>query len=103
MREWQAAAKKARPVTSLVNLRRSVTGTLATKLSMRPKSALVVDTSVATVSHPPVSMPAARPRPRAQRQALSPTMHNRASIIVCAGAIEDEESRRLSEAAFLDF
>ena len=73
---------------------------------MRPKSALIVDTSIAT-SVPPVPatllQPVARPRPRPHRQPLSPTLHNRASIIACAGAIEDEESRRLSEAAFLDF
>ncbi|KAH9915108.1 uncharacterized protein B0H18DRAFT_108111 [Fomitopsis serialis] len=42
----------------------------------------------------------ARPRPR---QALSPTIHDRGTILVEAGRIEDEESRRLSEMAFLDY
>lgn len=42
---------------------------------------------------PPVSV-----RPR---QALSPTMHSRGSILIEAGSIEDDESRRLSEMAFL--
>lgn len=44
-----------------------------------------------------------RPRPRARAPPLSPTMHSRASIYLETSAIEDEESRRLSEAAFLDF
>jgi hypothetical protein len=30
-------------------------------------------------------------------------MHNRASMVVEAGKIADEETRRLTEAAFLDF
>ncbi|PCH39409.1 hypothetical protein WOLCODRAFT_141256 [Wolfiporia cocos MD-104 SS10] len=37
------------------------------------------------------------------RQALSPTMHDRGSLLVEAGRIEDEESRRLSEMAFCDY
>ncbi|KAL6301345.1 hypothetical protein BKA93DRAFT_466719 [Sparassis latifolia] len=37
------------------------------------------------------------------RQALSPTMHDRATILLEAGRIQDEESRRLSEMAFLDY
>lgn len=35
-------------------------------------------------------------------QSINPRMHNRASIMVEAHAIEDDESRRLSELAFLD-
>ncbi|KZT00223.1 uncharacterized protein LAESUDRAFT_562110 [Laetiporus sulphureus 93-53] len=37
------------------------------------------------------------------RQALSPTIYDRGSILAEAGRIEDEESRRLSEAVFLDY
>ncbi|KAI5116877.1 hypothetical protein M0805_009860 [Coniferiporia weirii] len=40
-------------------------------------------------------------RPRAPP--VSPRMHSRGSILIETGAIEDEESRRLSELAFLDF
>lgn len=40
---------------------------------------------------------------RLRAPAVSPRMHSRGSILVEAGAIEDEESRRLSELAFLDF
>ncbi|EKM58427.1 uncharacterized protein PHACADRAFT_252740 [Phanerochaete carnosa HHB-10118-sp] len=100
------------------NLRRSVAGTISGKLGLRPRSTLVVDTAFATrppvpSSHslsprsvsaptPAARLDAPRPRPR-PRQPLSPTMHTRGSIILYAGEIQDEESRRLSEAAFLDF
>ncbi|KAI0733613.1 hypothetical protein C8Q72DRAFT_601201 [Fomitopsis betulina] len=42
----------------------------------------------------------ARPRPR---QAVAPKIHDRGSIYIEAARIEDEESRRLSEMAFLDY
>ncbi|EMD34007.1 hypothetical protein CERSUDRAFT_97933 [Gelatoporia subvermispora B] len=41
------------------------------------------------------------PRPR-PRQALSPTIHSRGSILLGTRGIADDESRRLSEMAFLD-
>ena len=37
------------------------------------------------------------------RQAVAPKIHDRGSIYVEAARIEDEESRRLSEMAFLDY
>lgn len=37
------------------------------------------------------------------RQAVSPTIHNRGSILLETRLIEDAESRRLSEMAFLDY
>jgi len=37
------------------------------------------------------------------RQTLSPTMHDRRSILVEAGQIVDEESRWLSQMVFLDY
>ncbi|KLO16070.1 hypothetical protein SCHPADRAFT_901886 [Schizopora paradoxa] len=46
------------------------------------------------------SMPPRVPTPNT-RAPLSPTMHSRATIMLEAGAIEDDESRRLSEMAFL--
>ncbi|KAK2460939.1 hypothetical protein APHAL10511_007409 [Amanita phalloides] len=36
------------------------------------------------------------------RQPVSPTLHNRASILLETSAIEDEETRRMTEVAFLD-
>ncbi|KAI0787470.1 hypothetical protein C8Q74DRAFT_1366348 [Fomes fomentarius] len=39
--------------------------------------------------------------PRPPRQAVAPTIHSRGSILLQAHTIEDEESRRLSEMAFL--
>ncbi|OCH86623.1 hypothetical protein OBBRIDRAFT_806661 [Obba rivulosa] len=42
------------------------------------------------------------PRPR-PRQALSPTIHSRGSILLETKGIADAESRRLSEMAFLDY
>ncbi|KAK7690550.1 hypothetical protein QCA50_005648 [Cerrena zonata] len=44
--------------------------------------------------------PVARPR---LRQPLSPTIHSRGSILMEARGLEDDESRRLAEMAFLDF
>lgn len=44
--------------------------------------------------------PVARPRPR---QPLSPTIHSRGSILMQTRGLEDDESRRLAEMAFLDF
>lgn len=58
----------------------------------------LTDSSTSSNLAPPF---ASHTRPRAP--ALSPTMHSRASILMETGVIEDEESRRLSEAAFLDF
>ncbi|KAI0072964.1 hypothetical protein K474DRAFT_1667190 [Panus rudis PR-1116 ss-1] len=127
-------SKLASPTRSMTNLRRSVAGTISAKL--RPKSTLVVDTSVSSsasvTSHSsssitsrrqmpspsssarsPLSPPSsyrpvqgdslgALPRPR-QRTPLSPTMHSRGSILMETKGIEDDESRRLAELAFLDF
>lgn len=90
------------------NLRRTVTS----KLSIRPKSVLIVDTAMANTPTNKVTSPISPPlnlsssgmlSPVPRRTPLSPTMHSRGSILVCAKGIEDEESRRLSEAAFLDF
>ena len=84
----------------------------SSKLSLRPKSVAVPEagrrdstTSEETVS-PTKSMrsgvvhSSTMPIPRA-RKPLAPTMHDRGSILLQTGAIEDEESRRLSEMAFL--
>ncbi|KAG2145362.1 uncharacterized protein EDB93DRAFT_518468 [Suillus bovinus] len=65
---------------SLTNLRRSVTGSLRSS----------ADRSSTSSQH---SSP---------RVSIMPTMHNRGSILLETKGIEDAESRRLSELAFLD-
>ncbi|CCL99320.1 uncharacterized protein FIBRA_01336 [Fibroporia radiculosa] len=135
--------KNPRPMSSMQNLRRSITSTLTTLRVTRPNPSVnpsavpplpisptspsyaasptsPYPTSVPPTSFPPalrvrVSQEAISPvdsiAPRKStvgqglrpRQALSPTMHNRGSILVEATRIEDAESRRLSEMAFLDY
>ncbi|KAI0360178.1 hypothetical protein OH77DRAFT_906426 [Trametes cingulata] len=124
-------SQTTRPSSSMSNLRRAFSGGLASKLNPRPRSSIDPSTSTPEMSmgrkpskmfdashlpssptHPPTSFPgvsaAAVPlqgrttgvglRPR---QAVSPTMHNRGSILHQTHFIEDDESRRLSEMAFL--
>ena len=88
--------------TSLGNLRRSVVGSLS-----RPKSISPVNRRAPTkfhASHLPSSptrfatSPGVMARPR---QPLSPTIYSHGSIVLEANEIEDDESRRLSELAFL--
>ncbi|KAH8100956.1 hypothetical protein BXZ70DRAFT_1007886 [Cristinia sonorae] len=100
-----------KPSRSMSNLRKSVGGAFASKL--RPKSTLVVNTTAAKQADfsrlppSPAPAPAGSMSPgvglRPPRQALSPTIHNRGSILLSTKNIEDDESRRLSEMAFLDF
>ncbi|GJE96269.1 hypothetical protein PsYK624_124630 [Phanerochaete sordida] len=109
-RHSSSATSPSQKAPSLGGLRRSVTGTISGKLGLRPKS-LVVDTALA--AQPPATSPVSPLSASAPtrldvpftrvRQPLSPTMHTRGSIIIHAEEIEDEESRRLAEAAFLDF
>jgi hypothetical protein len=68
---------------SLTNLRRSVIGSIR-----HTGSSADLSTSSSQRSSP--------------RMAVSPTMHNRGSIVFEAKGIEDAESRRLCELAFLD-
>ncbi|KAI0635640.1 hypothetical protein C8Q77DRAFT_1071637 [Trametes polyzona] len=118
----------ARSSSSMSNLRRAFSSGLASKLQPRPRSSLDPSTSLpaeigrkrsklfdashlpASPTHPPTSFlgnnasaaqgraPGVGLRPR---QAVAPTMHSRGSILHQAHFIEDEESRRLSEMAFL--
>lgn len=104
------------------NIRRSVTDTLSSRF--RPKSAIAISPSaeMAPDLHGlglSVTMPASAPPtpaiPQAKekekeartvgsglrRKPVSPTMHSRGSILLEMKGIEDEESRRLSEMAFL--
>ncbi|KAG6374416.1 hypothetical protein JVT61DRAFT_4453 [Boletus reticuloceps] len=67
---------------SLTNLRRSIAGSLKSTVSS-------ADLSSSSIS-------------QAQRAAIDPTMHSIGSILRAAGGIQDAESRRLSEIAFLD-
>jgi len=68
---------------SLTNLRRSVIGSIR-------HSGSTADLSISSS------------QPSSPRMAVSPTIHNRESIMFEANGIEDAESRRLSELAFLD-
>ncbi|KAF7791737.1 hypothetical protein EIP86_002761 [Pleurotus ostreatoroseus] len=101
-------SKSAHTSASMSNLRK-----FSSKLSLRPKSVAVPEsgrrdstTSEDTVSparstrSSGVVHSSTMPIPRA-RKPLAPTMHDRGSILLQTGAIEDEESRRLSEMAFL--
>ncbi|KAI0685975.1 hypothetical protein BC835DRAFT_1420746 [Cytidiella melzeri] len=78
-------------------------GSFGSKLGIRPKT-VYIESSPPLPSFLPSEKltPAVRPRP-SQTLSVSPTMHNRASMVVMAERIEDEETRRLTEAAFLDF
>ncbi|KAF9223790.1 hypothetical protein BS17DRAFT_781199 [Gyrodon lividus] len=77
---------------SLSNLGRSVAGSLR-KPSSRTLSTADLPASLNLPSHFVVQAP---------RTAISPTMHSRGSILLETRDIEDAESRRLSELAFLD-
>lgn len=108
-----AIPEKPYKSTSLTNLRRTVTsGFTSARAKPSPKHSLPLpakrdpsplrsDSSATTSASP--SSPFLSPRYGAfnGRTALSPTMHSRASIIVQADTIDDDESRRLSELAFL--
>ena len=103
------AVRVPRPSNSMLNLRRSV----AQKLQIRPRS------TAAPPSAFPAPPRATSPPPRERTSLgsdpsrtvgvglralpLSPTMHNRETMMLEAGRIEDDESRRLSEMAFLDY
>ncbi|KAI0368771.1 hypothetical protein BV20DRAFT_980526 [Pilatotrama ljubarskyi] len=122
------STQAARPSSSMSNLRRAFSGGLASKLHPRPRSSIDPSTSTpemamgrkrskmfdashlpSSPTQPPTSFPGVAvpvqarapgvgPRPR---QPVSPTMHNRGSILHQTHFIEDDESRRLSEMAFL--
>ncbi|KIJ67011.1 hypothetical protein HYDPIDRAFT_26420 [Hydnomerulius pinastri MD-312] len=77
---------------SLSNLRRSVVG------SLRIPSA----GTLSTADLPPSPTLPSHVAAQAPRRALSPTIHSRGSILLGTRDIEDAESRRLSEMAFLD-
>jgi len=105
--------RSPKPIRSMTNLRRSVAGTLSSRL--RPKSTLIVNTSgkpdFSRLPPSPALLSPTSPGLRQQQQQqggglrvpLSPTIHNRGSILMSTKHIEDDESRRLSEMAFLDF
>jgi len=73
--------------TSMANLRRSMTSALQARA--RPRSTLS-----------PVDVPPRSPR-SPPLSPLSVTMHNGASICAQASLIDDDETRRLSELAFM--
>ncbi|KAF8843781.1 hypothetical protein BDN67DRAFT_117540 [Paxillus ammoniavirescens] len=77
---------------SLTNLRRSVAGSLRIPSS----------TTLSTLDLPPSPTLSSYLAGQVPRTAISPTMHSRGSILLETRDIEDAESRRLSELAFLD-
>ncbi|KIK94376.1 hypothetical protein PAXRUDRAFT_454127 [Paxillus rubicundulus Ve08.2h10] len=77
---------------SLTNLRRSVVGSLRIPSS----------TTLSTLDLPPSPTHSSHLAAQVPRTAISPTMHSRGSILLETRDIEDAESRRLSELAFLD-
>ncbi|KAH9928433.1 hypothetical protein B0H21DRAFT_826328 [Amylocystis lapponica] len=121
-RKSDGTARSPRPSNSMLNLRRSVTQ----KLQLRPKSVVSPSTPAnpQSANPPPSAFPASwKPSsPSAMsdnsstisdrsrtvgaglraREPLAPTMHSRETMLREAGRIQDEESRRLSEMAFLD-
>ncbi|KAH7913510.1 hypothetical protein BJ138DRAFT_1145870 [Hygrophoropsis aurantiaca] len=80
--------------SSLSNLRRSVIGSIRAPSTLPPSPTLP--------SHLGNGMAHADSCGATLRPALSPTMHSRGSILLETKEIMDEESRRLSEMAFLD-
>ena len=54
-----------------------------------------------SISSPSMASSSLSPASAASRKPLSPTMHSHGSIVESAGEIEDDESRRLSEMAFM--
>ncbi|KAJ3760283.1 hypothetical protein EV360DRAFT_81313 [Lentinula raphanica] len=104
--------------TSLANFRHSVVSTLTRKptkahsltsdsaklppsptvpASLASQSSISARSTRSKGSHKEPSSPVRPPR-----QALSPTIHSRASIIVETNNIEDEETRRMTEMAFMN-
>ncbi|CAA7266860.1 unnamed protein product [Cyclocybe aegerita] len=66
------------------------------------RSAMTTGMTSRTYAHPhPPRSPTLSPPPPVQRRAVSPVMYNRGSILMETSAIEDEESRQLTEMAFL--
>jgi hypothetical protein len=98
-----APQRRLSMAVSLSNMRRSVVGTLgggsakkfnATHLPPSPTlSGRFAGSRASAAGSPP-------PTPRT-RQAVAPVMYNRGSILLETAGIEDEESRRMTELAFL--
>ncbi|KAF5391501.1 hypothetical protein D9757_002471 [Collybiopsis confluens] len=85
---------------SFASLRRSVIGTLSRGHS--PKVDVTnIPPSPSFVSSNFVSSPSVNRKPSLPRQALGPTMHSPGSIWVETNGIEDDETRRVTEMAFL--
>lgn len=113
------AAKSRSMATSINNIRRSVVGSLSRPKSTHnagktfnashlPPSPTIPSSFAEQASRSPLSSPT-QPRflnpvaPAAVklRQAVSPTLYSRGTILAETSHIEDEESRRMTELAFL--
>ncbi|TBU50344.1 hypothetical protein BD309DRAFT_380870 [Dichomitus squalens] len=98
--------RDTRTSSSMLNLRRAFTSSTKPRpkstvdpvvvpdsMGVRRKRSKMLDTSAAPSAFPRGTMP--------PRQAVAPTMHSHGTIVHQAHFIEDDESRRLSEMAFL--
>lgn len=86
--------------TSLSNLRRSVVGSLSLKMSSHDRGAGVGRTNDTLRS--PTSLGSMMEEEEGEvRKAVSPILYSRGHILMEASRIKDEESRRVTEMAFL--
>jgi len=106
----QDPPKRPRVSASLTNMRRSVANTLSrTKPNDGSKQGYALDASrLPLPPSPTFPLPWTGGRRSLEdamtitpRQAVSPTLHNQASLLLQTSAIEDEEARRVAELAFL--
>ena len=106
----QDPSKRLRVSASLTNVRRSVANTLSrTKPSDGSKYGDTLDATHSPLPHSPTfPLPWTGGRRSLEdamtitpRRAVSPTLHNQASLLLKTSEIEDEEARRVAELAFL--
>jgi hypothetical protein len=104
----EPSAKSKRVSVSLLNLTKSFKGSKLTLSTSMPSNSLLDSSSPPATSSPEGSRKssshdgAPSRQESSPRMPLSPTIHNLGSILKEAKEIDDEESRRLSEMAFLD-
>ena len=88
--------------TSFSNLRRSVVGTLSRKASSPDRGPGGGAKTMNDVLHSPTSLGSMMEEDEGEvRRAVSPILYSRGHILMAASHIKDEESRRVTEMAFL--
>ena len=85
--------------TSFSNIRRSVVGTLSRRISSPDRGAGVGRMN--DVARSPTSLGSTMEEEEEVRKAVSPILYSRGHILMEASHIKDEESRRVTEMAFL--